>query len=322
VAPIRVVLVIALGLAASRASAEAQPALEVAWTGGEGEAGCARPERLEEQVRELAAGTALGFARAPAQFQVQVESVGQGRYRLSVSRTGAGDAGSRELASCSEAREAAIVIMATALGDEADDSAPAPGAPPAAGADENAPPSADIVAEMGVSPRFTLTLAALLDYGTLPGIGVGPMLDVGYANGLLRAGVSARYLPAREAPDVPAGASMHIDSYGFGVHGAALFRFATTAFGPRAELELGALRGRARGVEDAVTRRTFWCSLLLGAELEAWFHSRVGAQLFVLAGPALSRPRFALEDSAAVYTTGRLVLRGGLGVTVRIDPTD
>jgi hypothetical protein len=259
--------------------------------------------------------------RQTQHFQVEVTALSDGRYRLRVSRAGTEGARARELATCAEAREAAILIMATALGTEQQDAN-------ALAADASAQPVAEpkpantTVAARGVPPRFTLTLAALLDYGTLPGVGVGPSLDVSYAHGLLRAGVAAHYLPARSAPVVPDPASIRIDSFAFSLHGGALFRFAQSAFGPRAELELGALRGRPKGVDEAVTESAFWLTLLGGGELEQWFHSRVGMQLFVLVGPALRRPRFALADGAAVYTTAPLVLRAGLGVTVRIDPKD
>ncbi len=312
VAPLRVVLVLAVWLAATQVRAQAAPAIEVAWKAkGVGER-CTKPAGVEAEVSALAGSAA---AQESAHFAVEVEALPEGRQRLSVARAGTGTR-DRELASCAEAREAAVLIMATALGAEAS-AAQAPSEPV-----EAQETGASISAEMGVAPRFTLTLSALLDVFTLPGVGAGPALSAGYAHGLLRAGISARYLPAREVPGVPGGATIRIDSFAGSVHAGALFRFASTAFGPRAELELGNLRGRASGVMDKVTGNTFYAALFAGAELELWLHSRIGLSLLVLAGPALRRPRFALEDNIGRYTTRALVLRAGLGITVRIDSKD
>jgi hypothetical protein len=312
VAPLRVVLVLVVWLAATQVRAQAAPTLEVAWNAkGIGEP-CSKPEGVEAEVLALAGSSA---AQESALFSIEIEALPEGRQLLRVTRDSAG-ARSRELATCAEAREAAVLIMATALGAE-----PSVQEAPAAPA-EPQETGGSIAAELGVAPRFTLTLSTLLDVYTLPGVGAGPALSAGYAHGLLRTGVSARYLPARAAPDVPGGAAMRIDSFAGSVHLGALFRFASTAFGPRAELELGNLRGRASGVEEKVTRSTFYAALLAGAELELWLHSRIGLSLLVLVGPALRRPRFALEDNAATYTSKSLVLRAGLGITVRIDPKD
>lgn len=314
-------IVLGVSLAAWRTHAQEAPSIAIAWSVDSGAestsdvaAACEKPANMDAEVLRLASSIP---SRAAARFEVRLQALSGGRYLLRVSSSDAPVARSRELGSCQEAREAAALIVAMALGlEESQPSAVA------SGSEREAQGEHSISAEMGVPTRITLTILALLDLGTLPGIGVGPAFDLGVASGLLRLGLAAHYLPPRDAPGIPATAKIRLSSYALRLHGAALFRFGRTAFGPRAELELGALRGMARGVEDAVTRTAWRAALLGGLALELWLHPRVGLQLAVLAGSPLGRPRFALEDNAARYTTSALIVRAALGMTVWIDPKD
>ena len=318
---LRALIALGVALSAWRTCAQEAPAIAIAWIVESSEAesdaaeSCEKPANMDAEVLQLAPRIPSGAA---ARFEVRLQALSEGRYLLRVSSAAAPVARARELGSCQEAREAAALIVAMALGLEASPSSSVA----AASEPEAAKAQHSRIAELGVPTRVTFTILALLDLGTLPGVGVGPALDLGLASGLLRLGLSAHYLPARTAPGVPAGAKIRLDSYALTLHGAALFRFGRTAFGPRAELELGALRGVPRGLEDGKTLTAWRTALLGGLELELWLHPRIGLQLTVQAGSPLGRPRFALADNAAEYTTSALIVRAALGMTVWIDPTD
>jgi hypothetical protein len=284
------------------ARAEAQ-AVSIDWQ-AEGARACTKPATAEAEVARLA-----GTSSVPTQFWVRCQALDDDRQRCVVRIAARNAQTERELASCEEAREAAILIMAMAM---------AGAAPPPADERAHAPkPPPRSVGQRDT--RWLLALAALVDHRTLPRVGFGPALGVSFALHGLRLGLAARYLPPCPVPDLPPGVEAQIDWFAGALSPAWLWRFGPVGVGPRAELELGALRGRARGVEAGDPTLAFWIAASAGAELEVWLHARLAVQLLALAGVPLSRPRFGFEDDAPFYTAPSYFVRGTLGLMVRID---
>jgi hypothetical protein len=298
-------LVVALwsGWSAGHAWAEPQ-ALSIVWQ-AEGATPCTKPLDAEAEVLRLA-GASSGAATS---FVVRSVALPDGRYATEVSVAGSQATSTRVLASCAEAREASLLLMAMALQPAAASMAPSEDAP----AD---PPAAHAAA------RWNLSAAALVDHNTLSRTGFGFALGVSYALDLLRFGLTGRYLPARSVTDLPPDVEADLDWLGAALSGAAIWRFAALGVGPRLELELGALRGRAQGVEESAPASAFWIATSAGVELEYWFHERVGAQLVATLGVPLQRPQFAFADEAPFHTVAAYFVRGAIGLTFRLDPKD
>jgi hypothetical protein len=287
------------------ARAQAQ-AVSIDWQ-ATGARACTKPATAEAEVAKLAGASAV-----PTKFWVHCQALDGDRQRCTV-RVDAGDAQTeRELASCEEAREAAILIMAMAMA----------GAPPPAAEHRAQTPEPPPRSVRHRDTRWLLALAALADHRTLPRVGFGPALEASFALRHWRLGVAARYLAPSQVPDLPSGVEAEIDWFAGALSPAWLRRFGPVEVGPRAELELGALRGRARGVEAGEPTLAFWIAAAAGAELEVWLHARLALQLVALAGVPLQRPRFGFEDDAPFYTAPSYFVRGTLGLMVRIDPKD
>jgi hypothetical protein len=169
---------------------------------------------------------------------------------------------------------------------------------------------------------LSLSAAVLVDHPTLPRTAFGVALGVGFTRRLLRLGLTGRYLPAQAVADLPRGVEAHIDWFTGALSAAAVWRFGILGVGPRVELELGALRGRARGVEESHPVSAFWIASSAGVELELWFHARVAAQFVAAVGTPFTRPRFAFADETAFHTVAPYFVRGALGLSIRIDPTE
>ncbi|HEX6244065.1 MAG TPA: hypothetical protein VFZ61_24285 [Polyangiales bacterium] len=296
-----------VGLASSATRARAQTdALAIAWR-AEGEPPCTKPEQAEQEVLRLAQPPL-----APAQFEVRCRSEGErGAQRCAVRVVGRSGESERVLASCAEARETMLLIMAMAL-------TPAPpvaGAPVAAPADEPVP-------RESARGRWLLSLAALADYGTLPGANLGPSLALNFALRGWRLGIAARYLPPRAAADLPEGVEAEVSWFAAALTPAWVWRVGAWGIGPRIELELGLERGRARGVEQASPANAIWAAGAAGALLEVWLHPRIALELVALVGAPARRPRFGFAGDAPFYTATAYFVRGTLGLTFRLDAKD
>jgi hypothetical protein len=300
-------------------SARAQPApgLRLRWSGP---ADCAEPANIESEVAALLpAGVALESAR---EFEVAIETLPAGGYRLQLREPSTDAASVRVLGSCAEASEAAAVLIAMALDA---------GARPAPSAHEPAPePIAeqprDDSASLPAEPArarggWVLTAAALGDVRSLPEPSLGAMLGASWSLRALRLTWNARYLPAQPADDVPSGASAKFDLYAAALNGAFLWSIRAFAFGPALELELGYLRGRTEQVPNAGSDGAAWAMVAGGAQAEARLHPRISLQFGALLGVPLWRPQFALQPDRPLFSGEPLVFRWFLGIGFRVGPT-
>jgi hypothetical protein len=302
--------------AGARAEADA---VSITWQ-AEGAPPCTKPAAAEADVLRLA-----GAAAAPAKFRVRCETLSDSRQRCVVRLAEQDAQTERVLASCDEAREAVLLIMAMALTPSESASVESASLGATAGA-----PSPSSSSSSSRRPerqdrsrpqtaRWLLSLAALADYRTLPRVSFGPALGVSFAATLWRLGLVARYLPPGPVADLPPGVEAEIEWFAGALSPSLVWRLGAWGVGPRAELELGMLRGRAHGVEESAPATALWVAASAGAELEVWLHRRVGLTLLALAGLPLQRPRFGFADDAPFYTAAPGFVRGTLGVTFRID---
>lgn len=298
---------VALGaLTAVDAHAEAGP-VTIAWQ-TEGEPACSKPAEAESEVVRLA-----GAPAASAHFDVRCQALSEGRQRCAVRVAESSAQSERVLASCAEARETALLIMAMALTPAPPSPTPTTPEPTPAPADDTQQPHAS---------RWLLSLAALADYGTLPGANFGPSLGVSFAWRLWHFGLAARYLPPRGVSELPPDVEAEVSWFAGALGAAWVWRAGAWGLGPRLELELGLQHGRARGVEQADPANAIWAAGSAGGVLELWLHARIGLELAALVGAPVRRPRFGFADDAPFYTATPYFVRGTLGVTFRLDAKD
>jgi hypothetical protein len=307
--------VFALVLLLPRAGADSAPGLTLRWSGP---ADCAEPPNLEAEVAALLPpGSALDPGRA---FEVAIERLPAGGYRLQLREPSADTSSVRVLGSCAEAAEAAAVLVALALDGGTREAAapPAPEPAPIAPEQPAVPPEPVPPIARG---NWTLTAAALGDVRSLPDPSVGGMLGASWSLRALRLGWSVRYLPPQTADGPPSDTSAKFDLYGAALNGAYLWSAGAFAFGPALELELGYLHGRSRGVPNQRDGGASWALLAGGAQGEVWLHPRVALQCGALLGVPLWRPSFALAPDRELFRADSLVFRWFLGVGFRFGPT-
>lgn len=234
----------------------------------------------------------LGGEPPDAEAEVDVSTLADGRYHLSLQLMAADQPASRELslASCPDVRHAAALLIATAL-------------------------------QNGSASRraggFALRLGAALDIGSLPGISAGPELGIVWRAGGLRLGIEGRYLLAREARDDDSQLRTDVDLLAGSVGTAYLFQLGPVALGPGLAIELGRLGAHARG-EQARDQGTLWASALVGGRAELPLSEAFGLAFAAQLSVPLSRPSFSLEGEAPFYETSRVGLRLGLGLNVQL----
>jgi hypothetical protein len=307
--------VFALALLLPRAGADSARGLTLRWSGP---ADCPEPPDLESEVAALLPpGSALDPGRA---FEVAIDTLPAGGYRLQLREPGADTSSVRVLGSCAEAAEATAVLVALALDGGTREAAATPEPEPAPLAPEEpaAPPEPVAPIERG---SWMLTAAALGDVRSLPDPSVGGMLGAGWSLRALRLGWSVRYLPAQSADGPPSGTSAKFDLYGAALNGAYLWSVRAFAFGPALELELGYLHGRSHGVPNQRDGGASWALLAGGVQSEVRLHPRVALQCGVLLGVPLWHPSFALAPDRELFRADSLVFRWFLGVGFRLGPT-
>jgi hypothetical protein len=297
-------------------SARAQPVagLTLHWSGPPE---CPMPAETEA---EIAALLPPGFEpeHAPA-FEVRIEGLPDGSYRLQLRVPREDLTSVRTLRSCAEAAEAAAVLIAMAL-ESAPAVPPAPAPlPEPSGAEprDDAPPAEQPRARGG----WALTAAALGDVRSLPRPSVGVMLGALWSVRALRLAWYGRYLPAQPVEGLPSGATAQLDLYAFALNAALLWKLSAFTFGPAVEVELGYLRGQASGVEAARRAGAAWAAIAGGGVAEVRLHERISLQFGALLGVPWWESRFAFRDESTVFTSKPVVFRWFLGVGVRVGPT-
>lgn len=303
---------------AVRAHAQTPASFEVDW---HSDAACDSPQNLAAEIARL---TRPDLTHTEGwRFDVHVTRVSE-LLLLDFSARGSAGAGRRQLSlgSCREVQEAAILLIAMTLDPEAQGQiAPTADQPPVPQA--KSPPAPVKVSAARAAPRLRGSLGATLVFDPLA-LGkpsLGPSLVAALDARSIRVSLRATYLVARALDGLPEGATGQVDLLSAAVGLGARFERRNLSFGPLAELELGAVRGRVSGLPDARGSASLWASVLGGAWLELPARGRVAAQLSVQGGVPLRRPRFGLHGGPANYTTPAALVRLHLGVVIRFGAT-
>lgn len=165
----------------------------------------------------------------------------------------------------------------------------------------------------------TLGIAALLDGGALPGVGVGPSASVGVQRRHLRielVGTWRTPVTVRAPSDRSQGA--RIDLFTIGARTCGVVNPAKTIEIPLcAGMDTGLLRGRGFGLADDRTARLLW-SAAVGSSGVTWvFHRHVAIALRSEIGVPLARHEFAVAGHDAFDAVAPVFGRGLLGLEVR-----
>jgi hypothetical protein len=276
-----------------------------------GRSACSAPHHAPGEVARL-----LGERYeqlTPTAFDVEVSDTAQGRHVVRFRFADAPPESARvlSLASCDEVREASVLLAAMALD------------PSLAWPKERVVVAVDAPdEERALSRSLALSVGAILDGFSLPGVSGGPSLGVALTLERLRLGAHVRYLAPREVDGLAGGGRAQVDL----IAGALEMTWAQPMghfeLGPTAEVELGALRGRASRVETATDGGAFWGSFWGG--VHGGFRVRKGLTLLAraLVGVPVQRPRFALAGEPAFHATAPLTLRLMIGISFSSPPTD
>lgn len=273
---------------------------------------CPRTHALEADVARLVGATELADAAA-TEATLAFTHEGDDAHALALTIVTRGERYVRamRLRSCEEAREAAALLIASALRPDlalaiADD--PALPTPPVARSDRDA--------RVG----WSLALGGLLDLRSLPGATFGPTLGVGLSRRALRARADAHYLIARRSEDPSSALEAAIDLFAGALGVAWLLKLGALRVGPALSLEGGVVRGRGRGERAPREARLPWGALLAGAESELPVGRRVALTAGLALGLPLWRPAFHLADEPAFYTTAPVTARLTLGARLQLRP--
>jgi hypothetical protein len=203
-----------------------------------------------------------------------------------------------------------------------------PAALPAAAADEPEPakpksPEPESRAPPVEPQPWSLLARALFDLQSLPHPTAGGSAGALYARERVRVWAEARYLFARHrSAKVPGSAlGAEVDLFGAALGGSYVWPLGQLVLGPAAELELGALR--ARGTGGSASAKTLsgvgpWGAAELGAIAGYGVDRRVGLELALYMGLPLRRPRLALREEPAFYTTSPVTMRVAVGLRVSL----
>jgi len=213
------------------------------------------------------------------------------------------------LPTCAEAREAAALLIASALRPDLLLSLPEAPAPV-----REEPPTERRAPRLGV----WLGLGGLLDARSLPGPSGGPSLGVGLSRRALRTSLDARTLLARRSDDPTSRFTALIDLFAGALGVAWLMQLGALRVGPAAALELGVLRARGSGERAPRDGTTFWSAAFVGAEAELPLHERLSLTLGLAVGAPLARPSFRLLDEPPFYVTSAVTGRLTLGVRLHL----
>ncbi|HEX5660574.1 MAG TPA: hypothetical protein VFX59_25450 [Polyangiales bacterium] len=296
---------LAIWLFAASARADLPPEVTIRWSGA-----CPRPFALEAEVSQLLGGKR---PQLPAtEFEVEVDEE-RGGFELTLEVESKAERSERtvQLASCPEAQDAAVLLIATAIDPDAVlrvKPSPPPPPPPPEPPKPKAPPY-----------RWSLWLRGLFDLQSVPGATVGPTLGALWQQEHYRAWLDLRYLAARTARAQDADVRARVDLFAGALGGAYVWSFGTFVVGPAMELELGALRARdVRGQVRAQNDAGPWGSVQLGALAAYRATERFGMELSMFAGVPVWRPELAAGDVGVFYTTAPVTMRLALGARVSL----
>jgi hypothetical protein len=289
---------------AAPARADLPPEVSIRWSGV-----CPRPFALEAEVSQL-----LGERpQLPAtEFEVDVDQQRNG-YELTLEVESAANDAQRkvQLASCQEAQDAAVLLIATAIDPDAVLRVQKPTPPP--------PPPPEPVRPKPPPHRWSLWLRGLFDLQSLPGPTVGPSVGGLWQQARWRAWLDLRYLPARTASARNQDLEARVDLFAAALGGAYVWGFGSFRVGPALELEAGALRARGRGQVRSRTDAARWGAVELGAVGAYRATERIGVELGLFAGVPLRRPELGAQGLVdSFYTTSPATMRLALGARVSL----
>lgn len=302
---------LALWVLAAPARADLPPEVTIRWTGA-----CPRPFALEADVSQLLGGKRPQLAATAFDVDVDAERAG---YELTLEVESGRSTAERtvRVASCQEAQEAAVLLIATAIDPDAVlrvRPAPPPPVPP-----PPPPPKPSVPREKVPPYRWSLLLQGLFDLQSLPGPTLGPALGGLWQTGPWRALLDLRYLPGRTAGARDAAVEARVDLFAAALGGAYVWAWGPLGLGPAAQLELGALRARdVRGQVRGQNAAGPWLSAEVGGTAALARTARVGLELSLFVGLPLLRPELSAGGVGRFYATAPVTMRLALGVRVSL----
>ena len=288
----------------------------------------------------------LGSHAATREWTISVRVIESfpGVFRAEVRTLIGGAAGERDVdrAGCSEALDAAVLIVALALSDteaaepdpldvadreaQADDTGEAPGEPGQASTTE--PSSTDPSrlpprrGEQVVTPRRGggTWLAARVgpSWGPLPELGTAVETRVDFAEDVWRLGIGLRGLPHGAVYVVDQGSAIELGVLTLSPRGCLEARLEDMALGGCIGAEAGVLIAAGSGLDEARTIALPWLSVgILGTA--AWVpDQRVRLEAAVHASAVSTRPRLAIGPDV-VHQPEPVEVGGTLGLAIRLD---
>jgi hypothetical protein len=304
---------------AKTARAESTPELALTW-----EADPACPDRawFEERLRDrLAEEIGDDRPRRPLVVNAYLRRAEAG-FALDLATEQGGERGERHLTApaCAELAEAAVLVVALAVIEQA----PEPEAPrePAPPRDTEVPPpqAPEAPAEKPTRRNLTLRADALLDVGSLPQLGFGPQLSVGYLGRNLRAELAGYWLPAQETQR-STGGNVSVSSWALRPVGCARLWGTTLRLDACAGLELGRIVGEGTDLNQERQRAWFHRAAVAGLRASLAL-DRLAAVLEPGLAAPLGRPRFVSDAGMGgvtrpLHTPASVAFRATLGVELR-----
>jgi hypothetical protein len=180
--------------------------------------------------------------------------------------------------------------------------------------------SADRVAAPSVTRSFGMHAGATLGSAPVPAPAVGAALGVSFARKQLLLALDASYwAPRTQRSKSARTVTARID--GFGVNARACYVLAAgrLAFPLCGGAELGVLRARASGVDQARRAESLWAALFVSPGMRVQLGGPLWAYLDVGAFLGLRRPRFGVRNLPTLHRPQRFSVRGGLGLALQFD---
>lgn len=294
------------------------------WTTG---SECTSPLDLEWQIARLLGPEIV--VPEPLAFLAEVSVLPAGRYALTLNLTRGERRTQRnvELDSCPEVQEAVALLVAITLDPKAalrareaapEKTPPEPlRAPPTVS--EEAPARAK-AAPLRAPRRLSigLTVAAIGDVQTLPGLTAGPSFGTELSVERFRVWLEGHYFAPRYAQAAASDVEARVELTAGSVGMAYVTDFGPIGLGPTLAAELGYLRAVGSRLEDRRVTGTFWAAGLAGFRLDFHVHTRIGIRLGAAVGVPLRRPQLGLFPEPIFYRTSAVTGRIELGVLIRL----
>jgi hypothetical protein len=287
---------------------------------------CTSPLDLEWQIARLLGPEIV--VPEPLAFLAEVSALPAGRYALTLNLARGERRTQRkvELDSCPEVQDAVALLVAITLDPKAairareaapEKTPPEPLRPPPA-VTEPAPPRAPDPPREPRRLSIGLTVGAIGDVQTLPGLTAGPSLGTELSVERFRVWLEGHYFTPRYAQaassDVEARVELTAGSAGM----AYVADFGPIGLGPTLAAEFGYLRAVGSRLEDRRVTGTLWAAGLAGVRLDVQLHSRVGLRLGAAVGVPLRRPQLGLFPEPIFYRTSAVTGRIELSMLIRL----